>query len=289
MDLYKGIDIPDVEFHRMETNRYVAGEFVWTGIDYLGEPVPFDDKARSSYFGIVDLMGVPKSRYYLYRAHWNEKADTVHIVPHWNFNGLEGQDIFVPVYTNCDELELFANGRSLGRKIIEKYSWGEWSVPYEKGELLCVGYRNGVKVCEDRRVSAGKPVAFRLTLENEVKPNGLDLVFLLSILNFILDISEIIYRVENIYHRDDSQNKSQPGKCADGNDGHCYVVFVCENELYVSVGNKLCKVKKSRKRRNNRKNYRLYVYLLVIRLIRRSVRGAAWMYSKAFRSKFSHH
>ncbi|MGN0847269.1 MAG: glycoside hydrolase family 2 TIM barrel-domain containing protein [Kiritimatiellia bacterium] len=123
-------DIADVEFARMEEDRYCAGEFVWTGIDYLGEPTPYihegqfpmmkdlakSELARSSYFGIADLMGIPKERYWLYRAHWNRAARTVHISPHWNWKGREGQKTPVYVYTDGDEAELFLNGRSLGRR-----------------------------------------------------------------------------------------------------------------------------------------------------------------------------
>ena len=111
-----GPDIPDVEFNYMEQDRYVCGEFVWTGIDYLGEPTPFAKDSRSSYFGIVDLMGVPKDRFYLYRSYWNKKADTIHILPHWNWKGLEGKSVPVYVYTSGDRAELFLNGRSLGMR-----------------------------------------------------------------------------------------------------------------------------------------------------------------------------
>ena len=109
-----GPDIADVEFNYMEQDRYVCGEFVWTGIDYLGEPTPFAKESRSSYFGIVDLTGVPKDRYYLYRSHWNKKNETVHILPHWNWKGHEGKSVPVYVYTSGDCAELFLNGRSLG-------------------------------------------------------------------------------------------------------------------------------------------------------------------------------
>ena len=109
-----GPDIADVEFNYMEQDRYVCGEFVWTGIDYLGEPTPFSRESRSSYFGIVDLTGVPKDRYYLYRSHWNTKDETIHILPHWNWKGREGKSVPVYVYTSGDRAELFLNGRSLG-------------------------------------------------------------------------------------------------------------------------------------------------------------------------------
>ncbi|MBQ3351190.1 MAG: DUF4982 domain-containing protein [Thermoguttaceae bacterium] len=117
-------DIPDVDFDRMERDRYVAGEFVWTGFDYIGEPTPFDRQAKSSYFGIVDLAGIPKDRFYLYRSYWRKDAPTVHILPHWNWSGdvvgdsrpADGKQKIVPVYvySNADCVELFLNGKSLG-------------------------------------------------------------------------------------------------------------------------------------------------------------------------------
>lgn len=109
-------DIPDREFELMETDRYCAGEFVWTGFDYLGEPTPHTQDARSSYFGIVDLCGMPKDRFYLYRSHWRPDTTTVHILPHWNWPERIGKPVPVYVYTNGDSAELFLNGKSLGRR-----------------------------------------------------------------------------------------------------------------------------------------------------------------------------
>ncbi len=132
-------DIPDVEFKRMEDDRYCAGEFVWTGIDYLGEPTPYvpsiikdlpkRDYARSSYFGIADLMGLPKERYWLYRAHWNTKDHTVRVSPHWTWTGVKSLPVYV--YTDGDEAELFLNGKSLGRR--------RKGAPTEKPENLAAG------------------------------------------------------------------------------------------------------------------------------------------------------
>ena len=107
-------DIPDFEFKLMEQDDYVAGEFVWTGFDYLGEPTPHADQARSSYFGIVDLAGFPKDRYWLYRSHWRPDETTVHLLPHWNWPNRVGQNVPVFVYTNGDSAELFLTGESLG-------------------------------------------------------------------------------------------------------------------------------------------------------------------------------
>lgn len=185
-------DIADHEFDAMETDRYCAGEFVWSGIDYLGEPwpygsynrfgplenVPLSKLARSAYFGTVDLMGVPKERFFLYRSYWNDRADTVHILPHWNHK--DGPRA-VFVYTNGDEAELFLNGRSLGRRrkatkpehdplcpdpyydVCAKYRLRWFGVPYEPGELVAVAYRNGKEIGRDTMRTAAAPVAVRLT------------------------------------------------------------------------------------------------------------------------------
>jgi beta-galactosidase len=109
-------DIPDREFDLMRKDTFVAGEFVWTGFDYIGEPTPFDKEARSSYFGIVDLCGIPKDRYYLYRSYWRPEVTTIHILPHWNWPDRIGKNVPVYVYSNGDTVELFLNGKSLGRK-----------------------------------------------------------------------------------------------------------------------------------------------------------------------------
>jgi len=109
-------DIPDVEFKLMEDDDFVAGELVWTGFDYIGEPTPFSQEARSSYFGIVDLCGIPKDRFYLYKSYWRPDVTTVHILPHWNWPDRVGQNVPVFVYTNGDSAELFLNGKSLGRR-----------------------------------------------------------------------------------------------------------------------------------------------------------------------------
>jgi hypothetical protein len=109
-------DIPEFEFNLMEKDTFVGGEFVWTGFDYLGEPTPNGQEARSSYFGIVDLAGIPKDRYYLYRSYWRPDETTIHILPHWNWPDRVGKNVPVFVYTNGDSAELFLNGKSLGRR-----------------------------------------------------------------------------------------------------------------------------------------------------------------------------
>jgi hypothetical protein len=109
-------DIPDSEFKLMKDDSFVAGEFVWTGFDYLGEPTPFSQEAKNSYFGIVDLCGIPKDRFYLYRSYWRPETTTVHILPHWNWPDRVGKNVPVFVYTNGDSAELFLNGKSLDRR-----------------------------------------------------------------------------------------------------------------------------------------------------------------------------
>jgi beta-galactosidase len=109
-------DVADREFALLEQDNFVAGDFVWSGIDYLGEPTPYDNDARSSYFGAVDLCGIPKDRFFLYRSHWRPDETTVHILPHWNWPERVGEPVPVFVYTNGDSAELFLNGRSLGRR-----------------------------------------------------------------------------------------------------------------------------------------------------------------------------
>ena len=110
---------PDWEFAGQDKYPFVAGEFVWTGFDYLGEPTPYgnrNDPSRSSYFGIVDLAGFPKDRYYIYQAHWRPDFPMAHILPHWNWPERAEQVTPVHVFTSGDSAELFLNGKSLGRR-----------------------------------------------------------------------------------------------------------------------------------------------------------------------------
>ena len=130
-------DIADAEFQLMEDDRFVAGEFVWTGFDYLGEPTPFSREARSSYFGIVDLCGIPKDRFYLYRSYWRPDVMTVHILPHWNWPERLGKNVPVFVYTNGDSAELFINGKSLGRR--SKTSERDKPVNFAEGKPATAG------------------------------------------------------------------------------------------------------------------------------------------------------
>ena len=142
---------------------WVAGEFVWTGFDYIGEPTPYRWPSRSSYFGILDLAGFPKDRYYFYKSVWRPEP-LVHLLPHWNWRGWEGKEIPIWAATNCDSVELFLNGKSLGEKKLNRgHSLHvEWQVPYEPGTLKAVGKKDGKEVATDEVRTVGK--AKRLVL-----------------------------------------------------------------------------------------------------------------------------
>jgi beta-galactosidase len=191
---------PDVEFTYQRDLKNIMGEFVWTGFDYLGEPTPYGSRAdwpsRSSYFGIVDLAGFPKDRFYSYKSFWTTQP-TVHVFPHWNWAGHEGEKIPVMVYTNAQEVELFLNGQSLGRKKLGVDTFempvGEnvskdgkltskfrlmWEVPYAPGELKAIGYRDGKEFAADTVKTAGAPARVVLTPDRTaVGADGEDLSF----------------------------------------------------------------------------------------------------------------
>jgi beta-galactosidase len=198
---------PDVEFEAQDKLPNVMGEFVWTGFDYLGEPTPYGPSgrggvntnwpSRSSYFGIVDLAGFPKDRYYLYQSVWTS-TPMVHALPHWNWTGMEGKPIPVMVYTNCDEVELFVNGNSLGRKkrfgdpvtfpvgqnvsrdgkFTSKYRL-MWEVPYAPGSLRVVGYKDGKQASVHEIKTAGAPARVSLQADrSRIRADGDDLSFI---------------------------------------------------------------------------------------------------------------
>ena len=167
-------NLPDDDWKMQDDYSWVIGEFVWTGYDYLGEPTPYDTywPSRSSYFGICDLAGLPKDRYYMYRARWNEHQHTTHLLPHWNWKGREGQVTPVYCYTDGVEGELFVNGKSQGRVRKDKSSrldryrlrWND--VKYEPGEIRVVTYNQyGEKVGEDVKRTAGEPAQMKFSVE----------------------------------------------------------------------------------------------------------------------------
>lgn len=157
---------------------YIAGTFLWTGFDYLGEPTPFGWPSRSSYFGVFDLAGFPKDAYWFYKAEWTDET-TLHLFPHWNWKEGDKVDLWA-YYNNADEVELFLNGKSLGRRSKTATTLhAEWlGVDFEPGKIEAVSYRDGKEVARDSRFTAGKPVTLRLTADRQtIKADGYDLSF----------------------------------------------------------------------------------------------------------------
>jgi len=161
----------------MKANDFLSGMFIWTGLDYLGEPTPYWWPARSSYFGIIDLAGFPKDAYWFYQSVWTDKP-VLHLFPHWNWN--PGQTVDVWAYTNCDEVELFLNDVSLGKKVMGENDLNlVWSVQYEAGTLTAVGYSGGRETMRSEVRTAGEPAAIVLSADrSEIGADGHDLSFI---------------------------------------------------------------------------------------------------------------
>lgn len=181
-------NIPDIDFALAEDYDWTIGQFVWTGFDYLGEPSPYDTNAwpnHSSMFGIIDLASIPKDRYYLYRSIWNKDEETLHILPHWNWEGYEGKPISVFVYTNYPSAELFVNGKSYGRQtknrqtVENRYRLMWHNVTYEPGEAKVIAYdADGKAVAEKKVYTAGKPHHIELQTDyTSLKADGKDLAY----------------------------------------------------------------------------------------------------------------
>ena len=220
-------NIPEDDWLLQDDNDWVIGEFVWTGFDYLGEPTPYDEywPSRSSYFGIFDLAGLPKDRYYLYRSRWNQQDKTIHLLPHWTFPGREGEITPVYCYTNYPTAELFVNGKSQGKiskntdaitpsgkdgritdindPCIDRYRLRWNNVKYEPGELKVVVYNESGKEMGTQIIkTAGAASQIQLTgdLGANIKPlkaNGEDMTFItVNILdmngNFVPDADQQI-------------------------------------------------------------------------------------------------
>jgi beta-galactosidase len=145
---------------------YLAGMFIWTGFDYRGEPTPYGWPSITSYFGMLDLCGFPKDNWYYLKSWWTNE-NILHILPHWNWKGKEGQERDVWVYSNCDEVELFVNRKSLGKKQMQANSHLEWKVKYEPGTVEAIGYRNGKKVMTDVVKTTAEPIALKLTADKK--------------------------------------------------------------------------------------------------------------------------
>lgn len=161
----------------VENNDYVAGQYIWTGFDYIGEPTPYGWPARSSYFGVIDLAGFPKDSYYLYQSVWSDKP-MLHILPHWNWESGQLVDVWA-YYNQADEVELFLNGKSLGTQSKAPHVYHvAWKVPFEAGTLKAVSRKDGKEVCTAEIKTAGEPAQIRLTADrNEIAADGYDLSF----------------------------------------------------------------------------------------------------------------
>lgn len=180
-------NLPEDDFVLEDDKPWVIGQFVWTGFDYLGEPTPYDNSwpSRSSYFGINDLAGLPKDRFYLYRSKWNTKDETLHILPHWNWKGREGETTPVFVYTNYDSAELFVNGKSMGVQKKHnatpqnRYRLMWMDVKYQPGELRVVAYdKDGKPAKEEKVVTAGEPYKIILSPDRTtISADGDDISF----------------------------------------------------------------------------------------------------------------
>ncbi|MEZ4884465.1 MAG: glycoside hydrolase family 2 TIM barrel-domain containing protein [Chitinophagales bacterium] len=193
-------ELADDDFMWQQEEPYIAGEFIWTGFDYLGEPTPYNndwtkengmtdkEASRSSYFGVVDLCGIPKDRFYLYKSYWKPDETTIHILPHWNWKDRIGKEVPVFVYTNGECAELFLNGKSLGKKCKNPKSensterfrlmWKE--VIYEEGELKAVAYKEGAKIGEQSLKTAKEPYQIKLTPDRKtIQADGKDLSYVL--------------------------------------------------------------------------------------------------------------
>ncbi len=154
---------------------WASGAFVWTGFDYRGEPTPFRWPNINSQFGIIDTCGFPKDVFYYYQSWWSDKT-VLHLLPHWNWPGKEGQDIDVRCFGNCDEVELLLNGQSLGRKPMPKNSHLQWTVKYAPGTLLARGYNGGRQVAHEQVETAGAPAAVSLSAASpNLRADGEDL------------------------------------------------------------------------------------------------------------------
>lgn len=186
MEYPRWASTPDTEFEMQDDNDFVLGEFVWTGFDYLGEPTPYNEgtPAKSSYFGIVDLGGLKKDRFYLYQSKWSE-TPVLHLLPHWNWPERIGQQVPVYCYTNYPKAELFVNGKSMGVKQKDKSNkytryrlmWDE--VVYQPGEIKVVAYNDkNEAVAEQVIKTAGEAATLKLTADRStIHSGGKDLSF----------------------------------------------------------------------------------------------------------------
>lgn len=156
-------------FKQVDTRKHIMGLFIWTGFDYRGEPTPFEWPSISTQFGIMDTCGFKKDAFYLNKAFFTTEP-LIHILPHWNWN--EGEQVRVMAYTNCEEAELFLNGKTLGRNKVDKYDMTDWNVTFEKGTLKMIGYIGGKEVCSDTVTTTGVPEKIIITPHKDTVYNA---------------------------------------------------------------------------------------------------------------------
>jgi beta-galactosidase len=165
----------EVTWKFLSEREWIGGGYQWAGIEHRGETVW---PRLCSQSGAVDLFLNRKDAFFQNQSHWTDKP-MAHLLPHWNWQGREGEEIRVSCYTNCDEVKLLLNGFEVGSVQVEPYGHAEWQVPYAPGRLEAIGYRNGTEVCRDVRETTGRPVALRLKLESEgVQADGSDVAII---------------------------------------------------------------------------------------------------------------
>ena len=222
-------------------NDYWMGGFIWTGFDYRGEPTPFHWPNINSHFGIMDMCGFPKNIYYYYESWWSAK-DVLHISPHWNWKGKEAQPVDVWVNSNADNVELFLNGKTLGRKEMPRNKHLQWNVPYHPGKLSAIGYRNGKRLTAEV-VTTGEPYAIVVSpSKTSLQADGKDaLVINISVVDRqhreVPDANNLIQftvqgdaKIIGVGNGDPSSH--EPDKILDGNwqrhlfNGHCQLILL---------------------------------------------------------------
>jgi len=179
VDSYHGVyELPELWWKFYGERDWTAGGFAWTGFDYRGEPSPFGWPSINSNFGIVDLCGFPKDYFYYYKAWWRPEP-MLHLFPHWNWRGREGNEIPVWVYSNLDEVELVVNGKSAGSQKVPHLGHLEWKVKYEAGAIEARGSKDGKVISIEKRETTDDPVSIRLTADRtEIDADGEDIAVL---------------------------------------------------------------------------------------------------------------
>ena len=177
------------------TRPFASGAFLWTGFDYRGEPSPYDWPCISSHFGVIDTCGFPKDSFFYYQAWWTSQP-VLHVFPHWNWQGKEGQPISVWVHGNCEEIELLLNGQSLGKHRMPRNSHLEWKVNYAPGTLVARGFTGGKLIAESKQETTGAPAAIKLTPDRQaINADGEDVA--LTIVEILDDKDRIVPIADN--------------------------------------------------------------------------------------------